>query len=183
MVSGPGGVGKGTLVRRLVAADPRLWLSRSWTTRPRRPGEAKDAYCFVDRQRFMARVEAGGFLEWATFLGQLYGTPTPAPPPGADVVLEIELQGAAQVRRADPDAVVILVVAPSADVQAERLRARGDEEVQVARRLEVGADEQLAGRALADHVVVNDDLDRAVGELARIVDWRRGGRSAPGDGV
>lgn len=178
MVCGPGGVGKGTLAGRLVAADPNLWLSRSWTTRPYRPGEDGDAYCFVDRDAFMAKVEAGGFVEWASYLGNLYGTPTPSPPPGADVVLEIEPQGAAQVRRARPDAVVILVVAPSAVVQAERLRARGDEERQVMRRLEVGAEEQLVGRALADHVVINDDLDRAVAELADIVGWHRVGGPA-----
>lgn len=175
MVCGPGGVGKGTLAGRLVAADPNLWLSRSWTTRPRRPGEDQGAYCFVDRDSFMARVEAGGFVEWASFLGNLYGTPTPSPPPGADLVLEIELQGAAQVRRARPDAVVMLVVAPSAEAQAERLRARGDEERQVMRRVEVGAEEQMVGGSLADHVVVNDDLDRAVAELADIVDWHRAG--------
>jgi len=175
VVSGPGGVGKGTLVDRLVADDPTLWLSRSWTTRPRRPGEEQDAYCFVDRDTFMTKVRSDGFLEWASFLGNLYGTPVPSPPPGTDVVLEIELQGAAQVCRARPGAVVILVVAPSADVQADRLRARGDEELQVVRRLEVGATEQVTGMALADHVVVNDDLDRAVAELAGIVAWHRSG--------
>lgn len=169
MVSGPGGAGKGTLVRRLVDRVPGLWLSRSWTTRPRRPGEAQDAYVFVDQATFAAKVEAGGFLEWAAFLGHLYGTPFPDPPAGLDVVLEIDVQGARQVLAQRPDAVVILVVAPSEADQAARLRARGDDEAHVAARLEMGRREEGEARALAAHVVVNDDLERAAAELAGIV--------------
>jgi guanylate kinase len=172
-VCGPGGVGKGTLVSRLVAADPDLWLSRSWTTRPRRPGEPEDAYRFVDRATFDRRVEEGGFLEWAQVLDELYGTPTPEPSPGTDVVLEIDVQGARSVRRRCPSAVVVLVVPPSREVQAARLRARGDSEEQVARRLTLGETEEVEGRALADHVVVNDDLERATADLAGIIHSHR----------
>ena len=172
-MSGPGGVGKGTLVKRLVASDPRLWLSRSWTTRPPRPGEDETAYEFVDHETFVRKRDSGGLLEWAEFLGRLYGTPLPDPPPDADVLLEIDVQGAEQVRRVYPDAVVVLVLAPSREAQAERLRCRGDDDEHVARRLQVAELEERAGRLLADHVVVNDDVDRAVAELAEIVEAHR----------
>ena len=108
VVCGPGGVGKGTLVARLVERDPTLWLSRSWTTRERRPGEAADAYHFATRDEFEERIRSGGFLEWAEFLDHLYGTPTPEPSAGTDVVLEIEVQGAAQVKEQIPDAVLVV---------------------------------------------------------------------------
>ncbi|MDQ4133400.1 MAG: guanylate kinase, partial [Actinomycetota bacterium] len=114
---------------------PNLWLSRSWTSRPRRANEAADAYTFVDEETFRARVEAGGFIEWAEVFGHLYGTPEPEPPAGSDILLEIDVQGAGQVRARHPDAVVILVEAPSRDVQDARLRARGDDPAVIARRL------------------------------------------------
>lgn len=171
VVSGPGGVGKGTIVARLRQRMPELWVSRSWTTRPRRPGEAADAYTFVDREKFLANREAGGFLEWAELEAthELYGTPWPDAPDGVHVLLEIDLQGAAQVREHHPEAIVILVVAPSAEEQADRMRARGDGEEHVQARVALGLEEERTGRALADHIVVNDDLDRAVEEVAGIL--------------
>ena len=171
--SGPGGAGKGTLVARLLEEVPGLWLSRSWTTRERRQGESPSAYHFVDRGTFLARLEAGGFLEWNEFLGQLYGTPTLDPPPGQDVVLEIELHGARQVRERYPDAVVVLVVPPSRAAQEARLRGRGDPDAKVAARLALADAEEEEGQRMADHVVVNDDLERAVAEVAGIVEARR----------
>jgi len=163
-------VGKGTIVDRLIERDPRLWLSRSWTTRARRPSEQADAYHFVDRAKFEAAIEAGKFLEWAEVVpGQLSGTPVPHPPAGRDLVLEINLDGARQVHEVRPDAVVILIVAPSVEAQVERMRRRGDTAEQIARRVELGRKEEEIGRALAAHVVVNDDLERAVDEVAGIV--------------
>ena len=101
--------------------------------------------------------------------GQLSGTPLPRPPAGRDLVLEINLDGARQVRDVRPDAIVILIVAPSIDAQVERMRRRGDTAEQIARRVELGRREEQLGRELAHHVVVNDDLERAVAEVAGIV--------------
>ncbi|HUQ38795.1 MAG TPA: guanylate kinase [Acidimicrobiales bacterium] len=175
VVIGAGGVGKGTVVQRLVAADPSLWLSRSWTTRTRRPGEPADAYVFVDRDTFTAHAEQGGFLEWAEFPGNghLYGTPVPEMPDGRDLVLEIDPQGAAQVKALHPESVVVLLLPPSREEQEERLRRRGDSDELVARRLEVSAAEEETGRGLADHTVVNGTLDEAVAEVARILEAHR----------
>jgi guanylate kinase len=169
VLSGPGGVGKGTIVRELVLVDPLLWLSRSWTTRQQRPGEADDAYVFTDRASFEARRDRGGFLECTEFLGNYYGTPVPEAPPGRDVLLEIEVDGAQQIRRRNPEALCIFVLPPSRDEQERRLRGRGDPPDKVAARIRKALDEEPVGRAMADHVVVNDDLDRAVAEIAQLV--------------
>jgi guanylate kinase len=166
---GPGGAGKGTIADRLVEQVPNLWLSRSWTTRERRPGEREDAYVFVDRPAFEAHAEADGFFEWAEFLGNLYGTPMPDPPAGADVLLEIDLQGAQQVRDRRPDATLILLKPPSSAIQEERLRARGDDEAHIAKRLREGAEEQRIGMTIADAVVTNLDVPQATDHVAGIL--------------
>ena len=153
---------------------PHLWLSRSWTTRPRRPGEAEDAYVWSTPEEFRRRIAAGGFFEWAEYLGNLYGTPVPEPPPGSDTLFEIDLQGAVQVLDKCPDAVVVLLLPPSAEVQRARLVARGDSEEHVRRRLDKGREEVARGRELADNVVVNGDLEQAVEDLAGIVSKTRG---------
>jgi guanylate kinase len=176
VVSGPGGVGKGTIVSELVQRDPRLWLSRSWTTRHRRVGESPGAYVFTDRDHFEHRLRSGGFLEWTEFLGNYYGTPTPEVPPGRDLVLEIEVDGAQQVKRRYPAALLLFVLPPSRAEQERRLTVRGDQDPQIAERLRKAEEEEPVGRALADHVVVNDDLDRTVGELLEIIDAERARR-------
>ena len=169
VVSGPGGVGKGTIVDALVARDPQLWLSRSWTTRARRVGEPVEAYVFTDRATFEHRLDAGGFLEWTEFLGNYYGTPLPEPPSGADVVLEIEVDGASQVKAIRPDALLIFVLPPSRQEQERRLRSRGDDAERVVSRLRKADDEEPIGLKLADHVVVNDDLETTIDEMLRII--------------
>jgi guanylate kinase len=164
----------------LLERDDALWLSRSWTTRSRRDGERAESYVFVDRATFEQRVRDGGFLEWATILDEKYGTPMPDPPPGKDVVLEIDVQGAEQVLERCPDAVCVLLLPPSPEVQATRLRGRGDPEEHVQRRLALGREEEDTGRRLASYVIVNDELEQTVDELVAVVEAaRRSGAKRP----
>ncbi len=158
---------------RLVSVDDRLWLSRSWTTRERRAGEGEDSYVFVDQAAFDRRVAEGGFLEHAEFLGNLYGTPLPDPPEGRDLVLEIDVQGAAQVVRRFPAALMIFIAAPSRNEQESRLRHRGDSEPIIRARLAQAEVETLRSRELGAVVVINDDLERATGEVLALIDKAR----------
>jgi len=162
-------VGKGTIVDALLVEDPSLHLSRSWTTRERRPGERADAYHFVSRADFESHRERGGFLEWTEFLGNYYGTPVPPVDLVDDIVLEIEVDGAQQVKARHPECLLIFVLPPSRDEQRRRLEGRGDPEHKVHERLRKAEEEEPVGRALADHVVVNDSLDRTVAEMMSII--------------
>lgn len=178
VISGPGGVGKGTIVRALAAADPELIVSRSWTTRAQRPGEPDDAYVFTDRAAFEQRIAAGGFLEWTEFLGNYYGTPTPSVEDDRVLILEIEVDGAQQVRREHDDAVLIFVLPPSREEQQRRLRGRGDAEDKVTARLRKAEEEEPIGASISDHQLVNDDLERTVAELRALIDVERAARRA-----
>ncbi len=136
-------------------------------------GEPEDAYTFVDEASFQQRVDEGGFLEWAKVLDYSYGTPLPESGDDHDLVLEIDIQGARQVRERCKDVVCVLLDAPSRAVQEERLRGRGDEEAHVTARLALGEREMAEGRAFADAIVINDSLEQATRELAAIVEASR----------
>jgi len=173
VVAGPGGVGKGTIVDALVGRDPGLWLSRSWTTRAQRPGEPDSAYVFTTREDFERRIAEGGFLEWTEFLGNYYGTPTPEPTEGADIVLEIEVDGARQVKAARPDALLIFILPPTRAEQERRLRGRGDEHDKVVARLRKAEDEEPIGRDLSDYIVVNENLEETIDDMLRLIERAR----------
>lgn len=174
VISGPGGVGKGTIVRRLLERDPRLWLSRSWTTRERRPGEAPDAYVFATREEFLDKVDEGGFLEWVEFLDYLQGSPIPEPPEGADVLFEIDVVGAAKVLEHDPGALTIWIEPPSLDDLRRRMAGRGDHPDRIEQRLHKALEEAAIAASLGSARVVNDDLDRAVAEIESLIAAARG---------
>ena len=174
MITGPSGVGKGTLIRGLLERMPELELSVSATTRDPRPGEENGVdYHFLTPDQFQARVEAGDFVEHANYSGNCYGTLRSdldrRLANGAGVVLEIELQGARQVRRAMPESVAVFIAPPSRDALRARLVGRGtDSSEQVDERLRT-AEQELQAQPEFAHVVVNDRLEEATDELASIV--------------
>lgn len=178
VLSGPGGAGKGTIAAQLVARDPRLWLSRSWTTRARRAGEPAESYVFVDRPGFVDHERTGGFLEWNEFHGNLYGTPVPELDPARDILLEIDVNGARQVAARRPDALLLFVDAPDRTAQQRRLEGRGDPPDKVAARVAEAARERRDAIELGCVMLVNDDLERVVGEIEALIATRRAGLAA-----
>lgn len=170
VIAGPSGVGKGTLIRKVLEADPSLWLSVSATTRHPRPGEVDGQdYVFLSPEEFAQLVESNGFLEWAEFAGNRYGTP--ALPvltriaQGTDVLLEIDLQGVRQIRNNMASARTVFVAPPTISDLEDRLTGRGTEDrAAIARRLAV-AQEEIAAAGEFDCVIVNTDIDEAAAQL------------------
>ena len=178
IVSAPSGAGKTSLVAALVEKVPRLRISVSHTTRTMRPGEEDGVnYHFTDRDSFVRQVEQGRFLEHAEVFGNLYGTSADWVKQtlngGEDVILEIDWQGATQIRKQLPDAVSIFILPPSLDILAQRLRGREtDDDAVIQRRLD-GAQDEMIHFAEFDYLIVNDDFQRALYELEAIVEARR----------
>jgi guanylate kinase len=178
IVSAPSGTGKTTLVERLVRDMQGISMSRSYTSRPPRPGEADGVdYNFISRERFEAMIANGDLLEHAEVFGNWYGTGAAetarALAGGDDVVLVIDVQGARKVRNASFEHVGIFVLPPSFEVLEDRLRRRSkDSEVQIQRRLAV-AQQEVAAVAEYEYVVINDDVDSAVARLRAIVEAER----------
>jgi guanylate kinase len=174
VITGPSGVGKGTLIRALMERLPELELSVSATTRAPRPGERDGVhYHFLSDQEFARRVNGGEFVEHAAYAGRRYGTLRSELVTrlrrGAAVVLEIEVQGARQVRKTVPEAVQIFVAPPSLEVLRTRLVGRGtDDQAEIERRIGV-AQRELEAQAEFAHVVVNDRLEDALDRLVAIV--------------
>jgi guanylate kinase len=178
VLSGPSGAGKGTLVDRLVAARPDCIFSISATTRPRRTNEQEGVqYEFVTREEFERRRSAGMFLEWAEVHGQLYATPSRFVDEGVRsgriVVLDVDVQGGASVRRARPDAVSVFVYPPSIDALRTRLLGRNTDRPEVVELRLENAPAELAQYREYDYLVMNDDLEHAAARLVAIFDSER----------
>jgi guanylate kinase len=182
VIAAPSGTGKTTLCRKLLDLDSRLQLSVSHTTRDERPGEREGVdYHFVTTTTFREMTDAGAFLEHAAYNRHLYGTSWAAIEgpleSGQDVLLEIEVQGADQVKQRRGDAVLIFLLPPSLEVLEKRLRGRGtDTEDAIQRRMAL-VDRELAAAPIFDFAIVNDSLDRAVDEVLEVIVAVREGRS------
>lgn len=178
IVSAPSGGGKTSLVQALIAQDPRIIVSTSYTTRARRPGEQDGVnYYFVDEPRFQQMAAAGDFLEHASVFDHRYGTARATLEArlraGIDVILEIDWQGARQVRSLMAGCVSIFILPPSYRILEERLRNRGDEEEAVVTRRMRDAVGEMSHYAEYDYVVINDDFERALEDLRAIVRAQR----------
>jgi guanylate kinase len=183
VLCGPAGVGKSTISRKL-AEQLSVWYTVSSTTRPKLPGDDKGkTYDHIDKKEFFRRLDSDEFLEYAQVYGDYYGTPKhPALDhlsAGKDVLLEIDFQGAMQVRYAYPQSVLIFILPPSEPTLLQRLRDRArDSEADIDKRFRAAKREihMAKGSRAFDFMVVNDDIDRAVAEIAKIINYKRSER-------
>ncbi len=178
IVSAPSGAGKTSLVARLLEREPTVTVSISHTTRPMRPGEEDGVnYFFVSREEFTEKVNAAGFLEYAEVFGNLYGTSEEwvdrQLAEGFDVILEIDWQGAQQVRRQRPDVRSIFILPPSIEALRDRLNSRGQDNSDVIQRRLREAAEEISHFNEFDYLVVNDEFDHAVDQLRAIMNAER----------
>jgi len=188
IISAPSGAGKSTLCRRLLERLPSLQYSVSSTTRSPRPGEVQGRdYFFTDADTFRAGIQANRWAEWAEVHGNYYGTAAAfidrERAAGHDVLLDIDVQGAAQLRTRYPDAVSIFIMPPSLDVLQQRLEQRGADAPEVIAKRMTNARQEMAQRAAYQHTVVNDRLDEALEELIAIIAPRQVDGDASGTGA
>lgn len=188
VVSGPSGSGKTTLVRRLLDEDPELIWSVSATTRSRRVGETDGRdYRFLTRQQFREGISAGRFAEHAESYGELYGTPTgplsKALADGRVMVLDVDVQGARQIRKRFPDAFLVFVMAPSEEELLRRLAGRGTEDEDARKKRTERVRQEMSARDEYDRIIVNDDLTEALRELKEIVAHLKTSRCRRSDGL
>jgi guanylate kinase len=178
IISAPSGSGKSTLVHRLMQALPELTFSISYTTRPPRPVETNAVdYNFISRAEFLARLAAGEFLEYAEVFGNYYGTHRStfeqAAHQGRDLVLDIDVQGARQLKVAIPEAISIFVLPPSREVLEQRLRARSQDTEEVIQRRLKGAAEEVRNYTQYDYVLINREIEESAARLSSIVKAER----------
>jgi len=174
VISGPSGSGKGTILKEILARRSDLFVSVSATTREPRPGEQEGvSYFFVTRERFLEMIEGGEVLEHASYCGNYYGTPRAEVQKrldsGVDVILEIEVQGAMQIKKSMPEAVLIFVTPPTPEVLRARLTGRGTESPQVIEKRIETARREYSFIDLYDYVVINDELEKAADDMLAVL--------------
>ncbi len=174
VISGPSGAGKTSILRRVLECDPGVRFSVSHTTRAPRSGEIEGQdYCFVDEERFRQLIEQDAFLEWADYQGNLYGTSREAVAgptrEGFDLILEVEVQWARQLRERGQEAVFVFLIPPSMDILEQRLRSRGSDDEDVVRKRLERAREELREIHGYRYVVVNADMEQAVRDFLHII--------------
>ena len=168
VISGPGGVGKGTIVRELCDQDPKVTVSRSWTTREPRVDDKDDSYFFVDATAFNKHKDSGGFIEWNEFLGSMYGTPMPDSADKRDLILEIDVSGGRQINEKLPEAILIFDDVEDPELR-RRLSERGDKSSEIDKRLLEAERERKEAKELNYQIILNDDLGKATKEIYEII--------------